>query len=96
MDRTGLRVFVRKTEHSPPFLTRRASRENAECLWAVLPPGHADYIQHVRRLGDPRWVLRLLEYFATDIGRIPLAAIDEDFLLEGVTFPEWRDKESLI
>ena len=94
VDRHGLRQLVLETSHALPFLLKRASRENAECFWAVLEPKHAEFIQQLKRFGNPVSALRWLEYLATDLGRIcsvespiPLCLPDD------VTIPDRHDKE---
>ncbi len=94
VDRRGLRLLVLETSHALPFLLRRASRQNAECFWAVLEPRHAVFIEHLRRTGSPNSALRWLEYLATDLGRVaPCDSSDPPWISEDVTIPHDRDRE---
>ena len=94
VDRTGLRKLVLETSHALPFLLRRASRENAECFWAVLEPRHVRFVEQLRCSGNSRPALRWLEYLATDLGRIsPDISSVPPWLPDDVTIPDDCDKE---
>lgn len=83
-----------ETSHALPFLLRQASRENAECFWAVLEPRHADFIEQLRRTGNLVSALRWLEYLATDLGRIsPDISPVPPWLPDDVTIPADCDRE---
>ena len=94
VDRHGLRQLVLETSHALPFLLKRASRENAECFWAVLEPRHVEFIQRLRRLGNPVSALRWMEYLATDFGRVtPCESPVPAWLPDDVTIPDGHDRE---
>ena len=94
VDRQGLRQLVLETSHALPFLLKRATRENAECFWAVLEPQHVEFIQRLRRLGNPVSALRSLEYLASDLGRVsPCESAIPPWLPDDVTIPDRHDRE---
>lgn len=94
VDRTGLKQLVLETSHALPFLLRRASREDAECFWAVLEPHHVKFIERLRCTGNSRPALRWLEYLATDLGRIsPDNSLVPPWLPDDVTIPDDCDRE---
>ncbi|HBE68529.1 MAG TPA: hypothetical protein DDW52_10315 [Planctomycetaceae bacterium] len=93
-DRRGLKQLVLETSHALPFLLKRANRENAECFWAVLEPRHAQFIQRLRRLGNPISALRWLEYLAIDLGRVsPCESHLRLWFPDDVTIPDRRDRD---
>jgi len=94
VDLTGLKLLVRENDHASLFLLRRASRENAECFWAVLEPRNAQFVERLRRSGHPAAAVRWLEYLATDLGRMtPSEQLLPPWLPEDVTIPDEHDKE---
>lgn len=94
VDRTGLRKLVLETSHALPFLIRQATRENAECFWAVLEPQHVSFIERLRCTGNSVAALRWLDYLATDIGRItPNESVVPPWLSDDVTIPDGHDRE---
>ena len=97
VDRQGLRQLVLETSHAIPFLLRRASRENAECFWAVLQPQHAAFIEQLRCTGNLVAALRWLDYLATDVGRIaPTDSLIPSWLSDDVTIPDGHDKDWIL
>ncbi|MCA9148125.1 MAG: hypothetical protein KDA92_02435 [Planctomycetales bacterium] len=81
VDRHGLNLLVRETEHGLYFVQRRAARLAGVTCWAILTDAHAVAIQEEIKCGSASIALQLLECLATDLGRI---------LPEPSELPEWN------
>ena len=94
VDRRGLRQLVLESSHALPFLLKRASRQKAECFWAVLEPQHADFIERLQSAGNCAAALQWLEYLATDFGRFtPGDSLIPPWLPDDVTITDRHDRE---